>query len=773
MEWGGEGEAVSEVREASSSFAPPPYVRARSGAVVTPPVPEASACPASSSSESAEVELTEEEKVEKARHQIAREVLETERSYVESLTTMINMYKRPLIKLTLEPKAEFKEADITLLFSNIEQLFSLNIEILKQLDARLRSWSPEQKIGDIILSFAPFLKMYNVYSNNYDEALQLYNKLQKESPKFSDHLQQTKQKSGTHMTLEHLLIMPVQRIPRYNLLLRDLLNKTQPSHPDFEPLNKALIATESVSQHINTSKGRADNLKKLISQPGKGKGFQGLIKADRHLIADGMFRVFDGTHRSKTNCILSQTDKTESPSYKLHLYLFNDLLVYATGQQVKKHKDMSKLKSQFPLSHVWVKDRGQLNSFDIITPTHYFVFISDDDRIKMKWIKLLQTQIIERAQRTEKERQESKLAHPEDDLYSSEQDSDDSDDDLVVAAKNSLTPSRRFLPCTFFDPPLTALYRGWWFDGLMHGQGELQWAGNRYVGEFAEGDRVGLGMQIFATGERYDGMWSKNLMHGMGTLLYPNGDKYTGTFKNNTFQGRGAIKFANGNTFEGNFEDGLPQGKGTLVFTQDNLRYDGDFAAGIFHGQGTLTWADSRCYQGEWRSGFYHGVGVLNYGNGFIYNGSWRSGLRHGPGKLTNQTNQTMYEGEWLNDAMAGNGKLQLSFATFSGKFDDGDPTRGDFHLSNGDIYSGSFKYGALHGSGCFTSAIGVKWDGNWEKGKRNDKFTAIIPAGRLTAHCSKDGTTARLALADDAKITFDILPVLPVPPSILFEKFT
>jgi len=77
------------------------------------------------------------------------------------------------------------------------------------------------------------------------------------------------------MSLESLLITPVQRIPRYNLLLqvlptlprswhdhalcliasikkkKDLIKHTEPSHPDYENLCKALNLMKNVSEHIN------------------------------------------------------------------------------------------------------------------------------------------------------------------------------------------------------------------------------------------------------------------------------------------------------------------------------------------------------------------------------------------------------------------------------------------------------------------------------------------------------------------------------------------
>lgn len=39
---------------------------------------------------------------------------------------------------------------------------------------------------------------------------------------------------------------------------------------------------------------------------------------------------------------------------KLHFFLFNDILVYANKNDVKKQTDMTKLPSQWPIELVWV-----------------------------------------------------------------------------------------------------------------------------------------------------------------------------------------------------------------------------------------------------------------------------------------------------------------------------------------------------------------------------------------------------------------------------------
>tara|TARA_R110002050_G_scaffold171345_2_gene303342 strand:- start:2625 stop:2867 length:243 start_codon:yes stop_codon:yes gene_type:complete len=41
------------------------------------------------------------------------------------------------------------------------------------------------------------------------------------------------------LTLEALLIQPIQRLPRYVMLVTDLLKRTEESHPDHANLSKA------------------------------------------------------------------------------------------------------------------------------------------------------------------------------------------------------------------------------------------------------------------------------------------------------------------------------------------------------------------------------------------------------------------------------------------------------------------------------------------------------------------------------------------------------
>lgn len=83
--------------------------------------------------------------------------------------------------------------------------------------------------------------MYTDYSNKYSEAMALFTRLEKKNLKFRQAVDECHavsapstyllaanivQASGHPCRINDLLITPVQRIPRYSLLLNDLLRNT-------------------------------------------------------------------------------------------------------------------------------------------------------------------------------------------------------------------------------------------------------------------------------------------------------------------------------------------------------------------------------------------------------------------------------------------------------------------------------------------------------------------------------------------------------------------
>mgnify|MGYP001118023631 CR=1 FL=1 len=71
--------------------------------------------------------------------------------------------------------------------------------------------------------FSEFIDSYPIYINHYETAIRILHEAQTKSATFSTKLEET--------NLASLLITPVQRLPRYELLLRELNKHTSDEHP--------------------------------------------------------------------------------------------------------------------------------------------------------------------------------------------------------------------------------------------------------------------------------------------------------------------------------------------------------------------------------------------------------------------------------------------------------------------------------------------------------------------------------------------------------------
>lgn len=108
------------------------------------------------------------------RTHIVNEIVSTEKNYIQSIELLVKVFQPALKILINDPNTALKVEDVRRMFANIDMIIPLNKELLKDLEARVATWGPNQLIGDVFLIHAPYLKMYTDYSNNYNAANKLY-----------------------------------------------------------------------------------------------------------------------------------------------------------------------------------------------------------------------------------------------------------------------------------------------------------------------------------------------------------------------------------------------------------------------------------------------------------------------------------------------------------------------------------------------------------------------------------------------------------------------
>ena len=203
---------------------------------------------------SKEVEKPKKEKdpekdLKKRRHVVA-EIISTEERYVEQLNQIVTCYQKPLLEAEV-----LKEEDNKTVFNNIQKLIKLHEKLLESLRAQLNgkdSPGDDFNVGEAFSSILPSegayemasvflsggstdLTSYIAYINRFHEGGQRLRKLAKKR-KFGKYLDRCQHSNLSGLTgLETLLVVPVQRVPRYVLLLREVIKCTPKTHPDYQP----------------------------------------------------------------------------------------------------------------------------------------------------------------------------------------------------------------------------------------------------------------------------------------------------------------------------------------------------------------------------------------------------------------------------------------------------------------------------------------------------------------------------------------------------------
>ncbi|XP_074554209.1 FYVE, RhoGEF and PH domain-containing protein 4-like [Halichoeres trimaculatus] len=209
-------------------------------------------------------EPREEESTEQKLYSIANELLQTERTYVARLHLLDQVF---CSRLSEEAgRGSFPSEVIRNIFSNISSIYSFHSQfLLPDLEHCICHWSKSPGLGNVLLQHAPFLRMYADYIRNFDQAMELIRTWTERSSIFRNIIQdiQSQEMCGS-LTLQHHMLEPVQRVPRYEMLLRDYLKKLPEDNPDYELAHKSLQTISMAATHSNSAIHKAESLKRLL-----------------------------------------------------------------------------------------------------------------------------------------------------------------------------------------------------------------------------------------------------------------------------------------------------------------------------------------------------------------------------------------------------------------------------------------------------------------------------------------------------------------------------
>ena len=258
----------------------------------------------------------------KKRAYIIKELLETERSYVDSLNLIFDLYADGFSRRGV------KRAVIELIFSNIQPILDTSKCFLERLEAqaaplqdifsrprdKVETWEwvaldRQLVIGSVFLETLQQFHEYSLYINTYEQSTAKVLELQKRSSKIARFLDEGQDDPRSqNLTLESQMIKPIQRIPRYQLFLTSLLKATDPSHEDYRDLVKALDNIRATAEECNEGRRSFEEQQRVSELEERFKLKRG--NAPRKLLQEGtLMKVSERKRRLKPVQVYVFTDK--------------------------------------------------------------------------------------------------------------------------------------------------------------------------------------------------------------------------------------------------------------------------------------------------------------------------------------------------------------------------------------------------------------------------------------------------------------------------------
>ncbi|KAG7472547.1 hypothetical protein MATL_G00109840 [Megalops atlanticus] len=277
---------------------------------VAPPTMAAGPVKEEEEEEEVQKKVTNDEKL----YKIASELLETEKAYVNRLYLLDKVFFAELLK-EARSSGSFPEDVVRQIFSNISSIHQFHsCFLLPELQRRMDEWGRNPRIGDVLQKVAPFLKMYGEYVKVFDRAMELINTWMEKSQRFEELVQdiQKREESG-NLTLQHHMLEPVQRIPRYEMLLKDYLKKLPEASPDRADAEKSLEIIFEAAKHSNAAIADMERLERLWEVYSMLGLEEEMVDPSNKLLREGP--IFKISFRNNT--------RKDS-----HLFLFSNMLLY-------------------------------------------------------------------------------------------------------------------------------------------------------------------------------------------------------------------------------------------------------------------------------------------------------------------------------------------------------------------------------------------------------------------------------------------------------------
>ncbi|XP_046321391.1 guanine nucleotide exchange factor VAV2 isoform X2 [Marmota monax] len=294
------------------------------------------------------------------------EIHETEAKYCRTLEDIEKNYMGPL-RLVLSP------VDMAAVFINLEDLMKVHHSLLRAIDVSMMAGG--STLAKVFLEFKERLLIYGDYCSHLERAQTTLSQLLTSRDDFRQKVEEcTLKVQDGKFKLQDLLVVPMQRVLKYHLLLKELLSHSA-DRPERQQLKEALEAMQDLAMYINEVKRDKETLKKIREFQSSIENLVKLEEYGRPKI-DGELKVRSIVNHTKQDRYLFLFDKVvivcKRKGYSYELKEVIELLSHKMTDDPMHNKDIKKWSYGFYLIHLQGKQG--------------FQFFCKTEDMKRKWM---------------------------------------------------------------------------------------------------------------------------------------------------------------------------------------------------------------------------------------------------------------------------------------------------------------------------------------------------------------------------------------------------
>uniref|UniRef100_A0A8C8FXL0 Vav 2 guanine nucleotide exchange factor n=1 Tax=Oncorhynchus tshawytscha TaxID=74940 RepID=A0A8C8FXL0_ONCTS len=282
------------------------------------------------------------------------EIQETEAKYYKTLEDIEKNYMIPL-KQVLSPQ------DMGAIFVNLEDVIKVHFALLRAIDLNMVSGG--NGLGKIFIDFKERLLIYGQYCSHMETAQKTLDELitTREDVKMKVEECTMKVQEGK-FKLQDLLVVPMQRVLKYHLLLKELVSHST-DRPDRQQLKEALEAMQDLAMYINEVKRDNETLKKISEFQNSIENLQVKLEEYGRPKIDGELKVSSIVNRTKQDRYIFLFDKVvivcKRKGYCYELKEIIELQSYKMSDDPMNNRDVKKWSYGFYLIHLQGKQGFQ------------------------------------------------------------------------------------------------------------------------------------------------------------------------------------------------------------------------------------------------------------------------------------------------------------------------------------------------------------------------------------------------------------------------------